>query len=175
MQRQATISRKSRTASTVRGRHGRRCKVARGRKMRLFNLFWNWIMATKIGSLISRVVVNRNFVKSIIYIITPHLFWGIFIRIRHSYDRFYHELRVWTNDTNVAHFSIRAIRLFVPFVIPTHLMPHRQNSPTRCLQLELPKSQKIDHRGSQSAIVFLCVPLCSLWFSKTHSGRRCLK
>ncbi len=78
------------------------------------------------GSPVSRVKVFRNFVKSIIYTITPHLFWGICIQIQYSYDRLYREWHEWTNDTNIFHFSIRAIRLFVPFVIPKHLMPHRQ-------------------------------------------------
>ena len=63
-----------------------------------------------IGSLISRVAVDKNFVKSIFYMITPHLFRGIFIWIKFSYDCFYHEFHEWTNDTNLLCFSIRAIR-----------------------------------------------------------------
>ena len=67
-------------------------------------------------------------------------------------NSFYHELRVWTNDTNLFRFSIRAIRLFVPFVIPKHLMPHRQDLSTRCLHSRIVKE-----------------PLLS-WLNRSHAG-----
>ncbi len=56
-------------------------------------------------------------------------------------NSFYHEFHEWTNDTNLFWFSIRTIRLFVPFVISNHLIPHRQDSYTGCLQHEMSKSR----------------------------------
>ena len=52
-----------------------------------------------------------------------------------------------TNDTNVFHFSIRAIHLFVPFVIPKHSIPHRQESSMRCLYSRIVKEPKLHAYG----------------------------
>ena len=57
----------------------------------------------------SRVKAFQNFVKSIIYIITPHLFWNIFIRIQYSYDRFSEHLMPPRHDSSCEMHSIREL------------------------------------------------------------------
>ena len=101
-------------------------------------------MRLLLGSLVSRVAVQKQPVISVIYLTHPTLVLRGLSRIWSISGSFYHELHEWTNDTNLFRFNIREIRLFVSFVIPKHLISHQHNSSTRRLQRELPESQKFD-------------------------------
>ncbi len=80
-------------------------------------------------SLTSHVAVTKTYKRIDHFIRFTTLWFRELSRLWSISGSFNHE---WTNDTNLFHFSIRVIRLFVIFVISTPPIPHRHNSSTRC-------------------------------------------
>jgi hypothetical protein len=61
------------------------------------------------------------------------------------------------DDMNLFRFNIREIRLFVPLVIPTHLISHQHNSSTRRLHSRITERAKNLSKLSDLKFLLLCL------------------